>query len=226
MVKSRTILIILVLILLFTPSASPIPPALSIINNSKTNDTSISKIFLNNSEPITFFVLTNNENMTWNWYKDGILQSNNYDNYTTSWSTGRYHYVSVNGTNANGSSNLLAWGINVYPAMVTTTIAALNETPYNELHEAMRNKDMPALVMATTLPFTNLIGAFFYAIVWFMVFVMLWIKQKSMNIPMVIGIIFGGLMISFLPAQYQLVSVALITLGIFAILYVFFKGRG
>lgn len=201
-------------------------PVLSIINNSKTNDAATTKIFLDNAESITFFASSNHPITTWNWSVDSVIQSNNYDNLTTSWSTGKYHYVSLSGVNTYGTSNTLTWGVNVFPAMATATIGALNETPADAIRDALKDKDAPALVMATVLPFTNLLGAFFYAIVWFMVFVMLWIKQKSMNVPMIIGIIFGGLIISFLPEQYQLVTTALIVLGIFGIIYIFFKGRG
>jgi hypothetical protein len=205
---------------------APTTPTITIINNSKTNDVSTSNIFLSNSEAITFYVSANEDVDTWHWYVDNVLQSNNYDNFTTSWNTGTYHYVKVNASNTGDNSNTLSWGINVYPALASATISALNETPANNMKNAMSNKDPVGLINATTAPYMNLIGVYFYAFIWLIVFVMLWIKQGSMNIPMVIGIIFGGLIISFLPAPYQLVTQAFIAFGILAVVYVLFKGRG
>jgi len=230
---SKNILLVLTVIMcaiiLLTFIASAAPPVISIINNSKTNTSSSYGIFLNNSESITFRVNTTNTSNTWNWYKDSVLVVNNFNNYTTSFTTGSYHYVKVNTTNSSGTSNNLTWGINVFPAMATSPgnkINLLNESPSQDLATAIENNDMPGLVNSPVKVYINLIGLSFYAVIWFIVFGMLWIKQASINIPSIVGVIFGGILVTFLPAQYQLVSQALIVFGIFAVIYVFYKGRG
>ncbi len=206
-----------------------VPPTISIHNNSKTNTSSSYGIFLDSGESITFRANTTPPSNSWNWYIDGILQSNNYNNLTTSWSSGSYHYVYLNTTNSYGTSNNLTWGINVFPAMAVSpgnNINLLNESPSQDLSTAIQNNDMPGIVNSPVKVYVNLIGLSFYAVIWFIVFGMLWIKQASINIPSIIGVIFGGILVTFLPAQYQLVSQALIVFGIFAAIYVFYKGRG
>lgn len=229
--KSNHFKLILILCIIFflIYNASAAPPIISVINNSKTNTTGLYGIFINNSESITFRVNTTNISNTWNWYRDNILVINNFNNYTTSFTTGTYHYVSVNSTNSSGTSNNLTWGINVFPAMAVSpgnNINLLNESPSQDLSIAIQNNDMPGIVNSPVKVYVNLIGLSFYAVIWFIVFGMLWIKQASINIPAIIGVIFGGILVTFLPAQYQLVSQALIVFGIFAAIYVFYKGRG
>lgn len=201
-------------------------PILSITNNSITNDTSTTKIFLNNSQSISFYVSSNEPNNTFFWYSNGTHQVNNLPNFTISYTKGTYHYVIVNATNLNGTSNSIKWGLNVYPAVATQTISLLNETPGTNLMNAMATNDFKGFIVASIDPYLNLIGVFFYAIVWGLYFAMIWIKQGTLNMPMIIGIIFGGLLISFLPATYQLIAQVLIVFGIVAVIYVFFKGRG
>lgn len=204
------------------------PPFLTIINNSVTNDTSVYKIFLNNLQSITFNVNTTDDTNTWNWYLDNTLQTNPLPYFTVAFSSGSYHYVSVNATNASGTSNNITWGINVYPPMATSpqAISLLNETPAKDLMNAIQQKSFVNFIVAPTKIYTNLMGLGFYTFVWFIVFSMLWLKQQSINIPSVVGVIFGGVLVTFLPPQYQLISQVLIVFGIFAVIYVFFKGRG
>lgn len=209
--------------------ASAQPPTISIINNTKTNTNSSYGIFLNNSESITFWANTTNTSNTWKWYKDSVLQTNNFNNFTTSFTKGSYHYVFLNTTNISGVSNNLAWGINVFAAMASSpadNIPLLNETPANNLENAIVNNSLPEITESSIKVYINVVGLSFYAFIWFIAFAMFWIKQASINIPAIVGVIFGGLIISFLPAQYQLVSQVFIVFGIFAVIYVFYKGRG
>ncbi len=220
------LIIAAIVLIVYNASAQPV---ISIHNNSNTNTSSSYGIFLDNGESITFRANTTNSSNTWHWYRDGISVVNNFDNYTTSFTTGSYHYVSLNTSNASGYSNNLTWGINVFPAMATSPaydIQLLNETPAEVLDRAIDNKSFPEIVSAPLQIYINLIGLGFYAFVWFIAFGMMWIKQASINIPTVVGVIFGGIIITFLPAQYQLVSQVLIVFGIFAVIYIFFKGRG
>ena len=227
--KSIFIKLLLVsFIIFYIWNVSAVPPTISIVNNSKTNTSDSYGIYLLNSQVIIFNASTTDNTNTWNWYQDGILQINNNPSFTTAFSSGSYHYVQLNTTNIDGTSNNLTWGINVAPEMATSSnnIPTLNETPATNFNLALKQKDMPKLVGSSQTVYLNLIGLSYYAFVWFIVFGMMWIKQSSINIPAVIGIIFGGIIITFLPSQYQLVSQVLIVFGIFAVIYIFFKGRG
>lgn len=217
-----------IILCIIVSTASAEVPTVSIVNNSDTNRSGSYGIFINSSESITFWANSTNDSVTWNWYRDGVSVSNNFNNYTTSWSSGSYHHVYVNATNVSGTSNTVFWGINMFPAMATSanSITLLNETPADMIETAIVNNDFPAIVNAPVQVYLNLIGLSFYAVIWSIVFGMMWVKQKSVDIPSIVGIIFGGILVTFLPAQYQLVSQALIVFGIFAAIYVFYKGRG
>ncbi len=221
--------IIMCVAILLTFITSATLPVISIHNNSNTNRSDSYGIVLDNGESITFRANTTNASNTWNWQNDKVNVSNNFNNYTTSWTEGSYHHVYLTTTNVSGTSNTIFWGINVLPAYATSLvddITLLNETPADELEAAIDNNDFPAMINAPQRIYVNAIGLSFYAVIWFIVFGMQWIKQSSINIPAIVGVIFGGIIITFLPAQYQLVSQALIVFGIFAVIYVFYKGRG
>jgi hypothetical protein len=94
------------------PPAEYAPPAITLWNNDKTNDDSL-HITVNESESVCFNATANQTITTWNWFREGVDQSNNFDNYTTSWSVNGTYTVSVNATNANGTSDAKTWTITV-----------------------------------------------------------------------------------------------------------------
>ena len=206
---------------------------LSVINNTKTNNAQLNGIVLNNGQSVTMYALPSSPVTTWNWYSDGTPISNNFNNYTVSFTSKTAHYIKVNATNVLGTSNTLTWQLDVLPAYASTPVPTLNETPANNLMADISNKSFTGFVKDSIVPYTTgyeigqtLLGNAFYLIIWILIFAMMWIKQGSLTIPMTVGVIFGGLLISFLPAQYQLVAQILIVFGIFGVVYVFYKGRG
>jgi len=80
--------------------------------NNKTKDNSTS-VTINESEPIYFNATADQPIDTWNWCKDGVNQNINYDNFTTSWSVKGTYTVSVNASNARGTSNTVIWYVTV-----------------------------------------------------------------------------------------------------------------
>ena len=87
-------------------------PAITSWDNNKTDNNSTA-ITVNESVSVRFNATANQTIETWNWYNSGINQSNNFDNYTTSWSVNGTNTISVNATNANGTSNTVAWTVTV-----------------------------------------------------------------------------------------------------------------
>lgn len=86
----------------------PTPDITSWSNNKTNNDTlSLSVISANN---VKFNATANQTIATWRWYKDNVLQSNNYDNYTTKFLDGS-HTLIVNASNVNGATNSITWTI-------------------------------------------------------------------------------------------------------------------
>lgn len=91
-------------------SVDTIPPNITSWSNNKTNNDSL-KVTINVSEGI-FFNANADQEVNWNWYKDGVNQSHNYDNFTTSWNGSGNYTVRVNASNANGSDTV-TWKIKV-----------------------------------------------------------------------------------------------------------------
>jgi len=115
-----------------TTAAYP-EPSITDWSNDKTNDNS-SAITVNESESIRFDATANQTIDTWNWCKDGVDQSCNFDNYTASWSVNRTYSVSVNATNVNGTSDTIAWTITVNDITPPASITALQNTTYEETY--------------------------------------------------------------------------------------------
>jgi len=95
--------------------------------NSKTNDTSLD-ITVNESEDVTFRVWASQTINYWNWTKDGDDQGVNYDNITLNWPSEGSYYVSVNGTNTNGTSDTKNWSVTVETAVAAPTLTLGNVT--------------------------------------------------------------------------------------------------
>ncbi len=122
-------------------SSPPQPANIVIVSwgNDKTNDDSL-HITLNASESVRFNATANQTITTWNWFNNGVAQSNNYDNYTTSWSVGGTYIVSVNATNANGTSDTKTWTVTVNEAPSPCYIAtATYGTPLDEKIDVLRD---------------------------------------------------------------------------------------
>ena len=90
----------------------PLHPSIIFWMNNKTNDSSLN-ITININEVIKFNISADQAIDTWTWSKDDIIQNNNYDNFTTSWTTAGNKVLSVNGSNSNGITNTIIWNINV-----------------------------------------------------------------------------------------------------------------
>jgi hypothetical protein len=104
----------------------PIGPNITSWNNNKTNDNSL--IFqLNVNELVKFNISANQPVDTWNWYKDGIIQNNNYDNFTASWTNYGNKVISVNGTNINGMTETIIWTITVLNKINISSCGNLNQ---------------------------------------------------------------------------------------------------
>ena len=105
------------------------PPSITSYSNSITNDESTTI----NGEigvDITFNITTDQLITTYNWYKDDVNQNNNNDELTTSFSSGN-HTLTVNGTNANGTSNTITWNI-INPNTISIEfLATQNSNPYS-----------------------------------------------------------------------------------------------
>ena len=95
----------------------------------------------------------------------------------------------------------------------------------NQLNETTEGVDWLGIKDAAERPYTDLIGPFFYVIVFAIPFLMQWLRQGSMAVPAAIGIILGGIMLAKTPAEYHLAAIAFIALSILAVVWGVIKDR-
>ncbi len=106
-------------------------PIITSWRNNKTNDNALALV-ININESVRFNATANQIINIWNWSRDSIIQSNNFDNFTTSWGTVGNHTVSVNGTNTNGTTQTIAWVVIVQaPSYIPPSPVNLTSTRGN-----------------------------------------------------------------------------------------------
>jgi PGF-CTERM protein len=105
------------------------PPAITSWGNNKTDNNSTT-ITVNESESVGFNATADQTIDTWHWCNNGTDQLSNFDNYTASWSVNGTNTVSVNATNANGTTNTKTWTITVNDITAPVPVTGLvNDTP-------------------------------------------------------------------------------------------------
>lgn len=79
--------------------------------------------------------------------------------------------------------------------------------------------NIEGMLMQAVKPYTDQIGAFFYVILFGVPYLILWLKQKNLIVPSIIGILFGAWMLVKVPAAYTMPAVALLALIVAGGLY-------
>lgn len=178
---------------------------------------------------ITFSIVTNETIITYHWFVDDINQTNNFDNLTASWIERGQKNVTVWGTNANGSTGLITWRPYVKTEMATGAdeVAKAKVDGYDNLINeiSIDNPDFEKILYSLSEPYTAVVGDIFFVVLWGLPMIMLWIRQESILIPAMYGLIMGGLLLAFLPASFAATASAMIVLSVMGILYMFYKER-
>jgi len=115
------------------------------------------------------------------------------------------------------------------------TIASIDDSPYYTLISALTGyegainesavPDFFNFAEATVTPYTNIIGNLFFVIFFGVFFLMLWLRQENIMIPSVIGIIVGGALLGFAPAEFHLPAILFVSFSIFGVIYSMLKER-
>ena len=109
--------------------------------------------------------------------------------------------------------------------MTITPIPTVNPQPYTDMLNNITALNAPGFLFASTSVYTNIVGNLFYLFIWLMIFSMYWLAQRNVTLPVVMGIILGGVLIVTLPDDYQPVAVYLIALCGFAVIYYLYTER-
>jgi len=78
-------------------------------------------------------------------------------------------------------------------------------------------------LQAVTLPFTNILGFWFFAIIWFIFLLGIWNRERMIELTVVMMLLSGSLWGLLLPPETYWYGMALLALGIAAIIYRLYK---
>jgi outer membrane protein assembly factor BamB len=108
-------------------------PIITSYSNTKTNNASLAINFTRSSN--IKFNATANQTINWSWFKDSVetdhdtLNLNDNQNYLIN--SAGVHNISVIGSNANGSTQMITWTVNLTCPAGWTGISTCNPPPYN-----------------------------------------------------------------------------------------------
>ena len=170
---------------------------------------------------------------SWLWdFGDGTTSTdqNPVHVYTTGW-----YDVHLTATNSYGSSTgWQHWFIHVRQdfARVTssTTITPVSTHAYNVIINSFGGNRSPTtesearinftqFLFGTTYTYTDIMGNLALVIIFAIPFILMWLMQSDLTIPGIIGIIIGGFLFIFLPAEWHMAPVAFIALSIVSVVY-------
>ncbi|MCK5138233.1 MAG: PKD domain-containing protein [Thermodesulfovibrionia bacterium] len=178
---------------------------------------------------ITFYATSNETITTWAWYVDTVNQSHGFDNLTYAWTSKGYKNVSVTATNANGTSPMITWNPYVQMEMAGAgdTISNMDETGYDNLMLGLEgdSPDFEVMLWGITEPFQVVVGNMFFAILFGIPMLMFYLRQGSLIIPSMFGIIMGTMLFAFFPASFAETASAIIVMSMLAVFYTFYKAR-
>lgn len=215
-------------LLLFIPIVNAAAPAITSYNNSESGTTLYPHIDVNDN--IQFFAISDQTITTWTWLIDNVSVSNDYDNYTISWLTPGNKKVAVNGSNANGSTQVITW----LPLVMREKSEAadvsteLDTSGYTNLTNSISgaNIDYRNFLVAVISPFTSVLGNLFYVLLYGLPMVVIWMRQEKAIIPAILSIIIGAFFIGQLPESFVGPTILFVILTVFGIIYSLVKERG
>ena len=79
--------------------------------------------------------------------------------------------------------------------------------------------DIWGFIQGLSKPFTDIIGAWFYLALFAVPYFIIWIRQKNVIIPSILGVMFGAWVLVMLPASALPAAIGILTLAITGGLY-------
>ena len=216
----------LLCLLMFCTAASAAPVIDSIYNNATDNNAT--HLVINYTDTVHFVVDANETITTWVWCADGVVTGGNADNITITYGTEQfYHNLTVNATNANGTSGEVEYRIWVHRNVTATPQPTCNESEFEQLDDSMQatNPDFTEFTEAIAAPYINRIGSIFFLFLFGLPLLMIYIRQDSIHIPATFLFLFGAFVLVLLPPQFVMIGTALLALALFGALYSYVKER-
>jgi len=194
-------------------------------SNDVTNNVAL-KPMVSEGQSITFDVSTVDVDIH-HWYRNGIDQGHDFDNYTTSWASwGDTAEVIYIGEAAGGAmTDNLTWEPVIVVVRATSTAIPVDTTRSDEFINATDDMGIEKMLAAEMYMFTDKMGVLFFLFIIGIPMVMVYIRTESLLVPGVLGVISGGFLVSFMPTAYQVPAILLIVISVAGIIMSLFKER-
>lgn len=138
-----------------------------------------------------------------------------------------YYNVSVTVTSEDTglTSEPALWRVRTTRARATEAVEHLNTTAYTEILTGVQEHNATQVLGATTLPYTQVIGSWFWLIICALPFVYTFLATGRMSLPATSGIAFAAIGISMFPANFQLFAAIALVLSIGGAFYSLSKSQ-
>lgn len=109
----------------------------------------------------------------------------------------------------------------------TTSSLSSFEYSFGGLFDELVEADWDAKSLVEVLPktYTQVVGSMFWGILFGMIFMGMWIRQESITIPCILGLIIGGALWSFLPPEWVRIAYILIIVSLASLMFSIVLGR-
>ena len=165
--------------------------------------------------------------LLWNFGEDSIAGSTTTNPTTVTYTEFGTKTVTLTASNQYGTTTesvTFTISARELRPVVSATVEPVNDSGFYNFIQQMApdGGGMPnieGMLMQAVKPYTDQIGAFFYVILFGVPYLILWLKQKNLIVPSIIGILFGAWMLVKVPAAYTMPAVALLALIVAGGLY-------
>jgi len=85
--------------------------------------------------------------------------------------------------------------------------------------------DPQNMSQVAVFPYTNVLGTLFWGFLFGILFLMLWMRSEDVTIPALLGLIIGGSLWAFMPAEWVQMAASLTVISFAGLIYSLIKGR-
>jgi len=197
-------------------------------SNDATNDSSLYPHVVFDGY-VNFSVTSDEVIVTWAWLVDGVDQSNNEAFLNKSFGSSGHSNVTVYGTNLNGVTNLVTWGVFTEREIATTTISdEVDETAFDDMLSSLEEdteNPIGGFIDSALKPYVDLMGAAFYLVVFGLSLAMQWTRQSSILMPTVVVLTLSTIVFGILPDEWKLYAALMVLIGGSSTLWMLYKDR-
>lgn len=109
----------------------------------------------------------------------------------------------------------------------TSALSAIPDYNFDANFDNLTNSEIEPqnLSKVSSSAYTDVLGSVFWGIIYGLVFIVIWMRQKDVTIPSILGFIIGATLWSSMPADWTSMAMALTVVSLAGLMYTILKGR-